>query len=120
MKNCRFCNSVELVKHGIINGKQRYLCKNCHINQMEIDTRQKYDEKVKLAAIAMFQEGLSLRAVARLLNDIFGLKISYQLVQMWFYKMHNKLKEKIEKKPIESRKIPILEMDELFTFVKKK
>ena len=89
-------------------------------HQVEIDDREKYDEKIRLAALAMFQEGLSLRAVARLLNDIFGLNVSYQLIQKWFYVMYKKLQKKLEKIPKESRQIDILEMDELYTFIKKK
>ena len=120
MKNCRFCGGFNLTKKGSIGEKPRFYCKDCQKHQLKCDGRVKYDDKIKLAATIMFQEGLGFRAIARTLKDIFAVNISYQLIQYWFEKMHIKLKEKIAKDPEKPTTIPILEMDEIFTFVKKK
>ncbi len=117
MKNCKFCNSENLVKHAKIKGNQRFLCKNCHKHQINQDNRKKYDEKVIQTAFLLFSEGNNYRRTARILNKIFNIKISYQLIVHW-------VKNKVAKLPQEtlqnkvSRDIEIVEMDELYTCFK--
>ena len=117
MKNCRFCNSEKLVKHAFINGKQRYKCRVCGRNQLKRDGRQKYDEKVVKHAFILFSEGNNYRAIARILNKVFGVNISYQLIVFWVKKAVDKMPENTYNKKV-SRDITIIEMDELYTFFK--
>ena len=60
MKNCKLCNSSELVKNGKNNlGAQRYKCKSYGITYVEGDARFEYRlEKKKLKLIKMYLEGM--------------------------------------------------------------
>jgi transposase len=117
VKNCRFCNAEKLVKHAFINGKQRYICRVCGRNQLEKDGRQKYDEEVVKTAFILFSEGNNYRAIARILNKVFRVNISYQLVIYWVQKKVSEIPENTDNNRV-SRDVAIVEMDELYTFFK--
>ncbi|MDR0695590.1 MAG: hypothetical protein LBF56_02355 [Holosporales bacterium] len=84
------------------------------MNQTEGDLRKKYPESVKNAAIAIYLEGCGFRRTARLLEKILCVKVNYQLIIHWLKLAGAKL---ISEKKHNS--IPVLEMDELYTYVKK-
>jgi transposase-like protein len=119
MKICRFCKSKNIIKHSIIKGKQRYECKKCGKYQLEKDNRQKYSKRIINTAFILFSEGNNYRRTARILSRIFNKKISYQLVLQWIQKKVDEMPENINQNVV-SRDIEIVEMDELFTFFKKK
>ncbi len=85
--------------------------------------RSRYDEKIKKMALTIYLEGNGFRQTARILSEMFGKKIWYQTVFKWIKRAglkaeeEQKAQEKQEVK--EDKKVEILEMDELFTFVKK-
>jgi transposase-like protein len=111
---CKRCGCEAFCKSGFMKGKQRYLCKSCGMNQTEGDRREKHPESLKNAAISMYLEGCGFRRISRLLEKIFCVKINYQLVIHWVKRAGAKL---ISEKRTAS--IPVLEMDELYTYVKK-
>lgn len=119
MENCKFCGSENLVKKGFVRGNQRFKCKNCKREQLEKDGRQKYSQKIIKTAFILFSEGNNYRTIARILSKVFRKKISYQLVIHW---IRNKVVQMPEN-TIENdkkREIAVVEMDELYTFFKKK
>jgi hypothetical protein len=83
------------------------------------DNREKYHETVKSAAVTMYIEGCGFRAIARILRKIFSIKINYQLVIYWIKKL-GKTVELQANTASESKSIPVLELDELFSYVQKK
>lgn len=68
---CRFCGSQEgQIKAGILpaTGSQRYKCVHCK-RRYTVEARPRgYTESVRNAAIALHQQGLGVRAVARQLD----------------------------------------------------
>jgi transposase-like protein len=118
MENCKHCGSEKLRKNGFNRGKQRYFCKDCGKSQVEGDNREKYSEAVKNAALFMYLEGIGFRSIARILRKIFSIKINYQLIIYWI-KNFGKSVEFRAKLVEKSRKIPVLELDELYTYIKK-
>ena len=64
---CPKCNASEVVKNGKILGKQRFKCKKCCF-QFTRHTPQGYAPEVKAQAVRLYSHGLSLRAVAKMLN----------------------------------------------------
>lgn len=118
MKCCKFCGYEKLVKHGIYSEKQRYKCKKCLRDQMEFDRRKKYSPKIMQTAMILFSEGNNYRRIARILNKIYKIKISYQLIVHWIKNKVTELPENTEKNNI-SKEIAIVELDELYTFFKK-
>ena len=53
----KVCGCKGLWKTGIINGKQRYRCKNCNKNQAETDGQEKYSEEERRCALVMYLKG---------------------------------------------------------------
>jgi transposase-like protein len=91
------------------------------MNQYEKDNREKYTETEKRAAILLYLEGCGFRRISRILQGIYNIKVCYQLVIQWIKKAGLKLEKDLLKTSEPTRKeIPVLEMDELFTYIQKK
>ncbi|MDR0968237.1 MAG: hypothetical protein LBL99_01205 [Holosporaceae bacterium] len=118
MINCKYCGSEAMIKKGITRGKQRYYCKSCERNQVEGDERERYPEIVRKTAKILYLEGCGFRRIALVLNCIFRINIRYQLVIHWIKKAGAQLEEKLTKSE-GKQTVPVLEMDELYTYVKK-
>jgi len=58
-------------------GSQRYLCKNCGTRYTPVAKERGYDEEIRLQALSLYLEGLSLREVSRLLS------VNHQSVANW-------------------------------------
>ena len=113
MESCKFCFGEVLVRSGFVRGKQRYKCKDCGKNQVLGDAREKYTNAVRRQAIAMYLNSMGLRAIGRVLG------IPYQLVARWVEHAGEIVEQEILKLQAEPRNIAILEMDELYTYIKK-
>jgi transposase-like protein len=119
MEICEKCGSGAFSKNGFVRGKQRYLCKVCGRNQTDGDGRKKYSEAVRNTAATLYLEGLGFRQIERVLRRIYSIKIHYQLVIHWIKRLGLKVENAIKGK-FESKKIPVLELDELYSYVQKK
>ena len=115
--SCKKCDSEALCQSGFAFGKQRYLCKLCGMNFTEGDAREKHPEHIRRAAIDLYTEGCGFRRISRLLKKIFRVDVCYQLV----IHLIKSAAQKIGRNSSVSKdKIPLLEMDELYTYIKKK
>ena len=121
MKKCKFCKSEKLVRNGKARGKQRYLCNNCKREQTEGDGRIRYENKLKRCAIVLYLEGNGLRGIARILSEIFDAKIYFQTIAKWLKQAGHIVEEEVKsmRNNENNNNIEIVEMDELFTFIKK-
>ena len=106
---CKFCSSMEYVKNGIIYNKQRYKCKKCFKTFRENDDREKYSDEIKAKAILMYLNNCGIRIIERILG------VSNVLVLHWLNNCGTIVENEVKKIKKESKKIPILEMDELYT-----
>jgi hypothetical protein len=69
----------------------------------------------------MYLEGCGFRRIARILRQIFQIKIYYQLVIHWVKRAVAQSREKNQAKDrVLATAIPVLELDELYTYVQKK
>lgn len=75
--SCVKCNSEKLVKNGIVAKKQRYRCNDCGYNYTVSQKSDVKSNDTKKLALAMYIEGLSFRAIGKILN------ISYSTVYQW-------------------------------------
>ena len=116
MEKCRHCGSERIIKTGHRDGQQKWRCKDCGKFQREVDRREKYTEKERQTAIDLYLEGCGFRRIARILSGIFNRQVCYQTVIQWIKKEAKRI-ENLEPKKEES--IQILEMDELYTYIKK-
>ena len=113
MKECIYCESNNLVKNGIVLGKQRYKCKSCGKNPRE-GCLLKYSIEQKKRVIRAYTRGAGIRAIA----DIE--QMNNELVLYWIKTIGRRVKELKGKEIKEYNEIEILEMDELWTYVGKK
>ena len=107
--DCPKCNSKEIVKDGIVKGKQRYFCKDCSYHYT-VKQRGKPPE-LKRLALQLYLEGLGFRSIERV------LKVSNVSVMNWIKSFGQQLEE-IKRRGEES--IDTVEMDELHTYISRK
>ena len=111
---CPRCGSKEIRKAGKPRGKQQYQCKEC---ERKFITALNYSKAFKQKAIATFYEGNSGRAVGRI------MEINKSTVYNWIKKLDEKIENSDcaeEKETAETQTVDIIEMDELFAYIKEK
>ncbi len=79
MPVCPRCHAPEFqIKDGRTSaGSQRYKCKQCGRRYTPTPRESGYDEEVRLQALTLYLEGVSLREVARILS------VNHQSVANW-------------------------------------
>ena len=65
--SCPKCQSIEVVKNGKVQGKQRYKCKSCSLQFTRLTPRGRPAQE-KAMAVTLYTLGLSIRAIARLIG----------------------------------------------------
>ena len=113
-KECKKCKSQALVKNGHQDGIQRYKCKDC--GSVFRGKESRYSPDFKLDAIMMYINSMGIRAIARI------KKVHNSVISTWIKQIGKVTKEAfIEKvQVVQPKDISVLELDELFTYVKKK
>jgi transposase-like protein len=112
MKYCSKCKSRNICKDGMMNSKQRYLCKDCKYRFTRKQTELGINGKLGMVqqAIKLHLENVSFRGIGRLLG------VNFQTVINW-------LKVESNKVDIESFKpdiAEIAELDEMHLYLGKK
>ena len=105
---CPKCQSMEVVKNGKVQGKQRYKCKSCSLQFTRLTPRGRPAQE-KAMAVTLYTLGLSIRAIARLIG------VSPTAVLKWiktFAKTHYE-------KPAPGDAI-IVELDEMWHYLRSK
>jgi transposase-like protein len=113
---CKECGSEKYVKNGFVHGVQRYKCRECGLNFVEGDKRQKYTIMDKLKVLKLYLENCGIRSIERLT----GIRNSQ--ISQWIESAAEDVKAELKKSQgnIKSVKdIAILELDELCTYIKK-
>lgn len=64
---CPKCQSIEVVKNGKVQGKQRYKCKSCSLQFTRLTPRGRPAQE-KAMAVTLYTLGLSIRAIAKLIG----------------------------------------------------
>ena len=115
--NCKHCGSSSYSKFGKTNNKkQRYKCRDCGRSFRGGDCREKYSKEVKFRAINYYLRGARIRSIASCEGT------SGSLVLHWIRRAGVILKDYMDsiKVPNNAKEIEILEIDEMFSYVKKK
>ncbi len=113
-EECIECKSKRIIKNGHQDGKQRYKCKDC--GKVFRDSQPKYTTEFKMEVVMMYLNSVGLRAIERI------KKVHNSLVSYWVKQAGQVAKQKFyeELDKVQSQDIQILEIDELFTYCKKK
>jgi transposase len=111
MLSCKRCGGVRFIKNGIVSGKQRYQCKDCHHRFREGDNRTNDKIAAKKALCVLFYSMAkgSFRMLGHLLNT------DHTLVYRWIRKFGESLPE-----PAVSGTITEMEFDEMWHFIGQK
>ncbi|RVT73087.1 IS1 family transposase [Flavobacterium sufflavum] len=107
---CPKCQDSKIVKSGVINQKQRYLCKNCNYFFTVNKIGKKIDDYYVTKALQLYLEGLSYREIERIIG------VSHVSISNW-------IKSFNIKKPVNTNYHPtykILNHLELIEYIKNK
>lgn len=74
---CPKCQNYHIIKSGIINSKQRYLCKKCSYFFTVNKIGKKIDDYYVTKALQLYLEGLSFREIERIIG------VSHVTVSNW-------------------------------------
>ena len=80
--SCPKCESIEIIRSGVVNERQRYKCKRCNYYFTVRRLGKHIDRYYVVKALQLYLEGLSYREIERLLG------ISHVTVSNWV-KQHN-------------------------------
>ncbi|MEN8815634.1 MAG: hypothetical protein ABF274_02020 [Nonlabens sp.] len=84
MKICPSCSSGNQIKSGVINGRQRYKCKDCNYYFTVDKIGKKIDDYYVNKALQLYLEGLTYREIERILG------ISHVSILNWVKKYNIK------------------------------
>ncbi|CAM3849745.1 transposase [Flavobacterium branchiophilum] len=107
---CPKCQNTTLSKSGVINSKQRYLCKKCNYYFTVNKLGKKIDDYYVTKSLQLYLEGLSYREIERIIG------VSHVTISNW-------VKAFKIKKPSHGNYHPtykIFNHTELVEFIKKK
>ncbi|AOZ98750.1 transposase [Flavobacterium commune] len=108
--SCPKCQENKIVKSGVINQKQRYLCKKCNYFFTVSKLGKKIDDYYVTKALQLYLEGLSYREIERIIG------VSHVSISNW-------IKSFNIKKPVNTNYHPtykILNHLELVEYIKNK
>ena len=108
MPTCKKCSSENVVKSGIVSGKQRYQCKDCKCNFREGDNRTNDKIEVKKALCILLYA--MAKGSFRMMGRILG--IDHSLVYRWIRAFGESLPE-----PEVPGDIRHMEFDEMWHFI---
>ena len=75
--NCPKCAGAEYTKNGVVNGLQRYRCKQCAYNYTVERKSTTIDTDKKRLAVILYLEGVRITSISEL------LKVSHVSVLNW-------------------------------------
>ena len=105
MLNCPRCCSVARVKSGVINGPQRYKCKECQYLYTVPHKSDTSTPAQRRLAVTLYLEGLGFRSIGRILG------FSHVAIYQWI----NALGKEVTQ--IKRHAAQIVDMDELHSYV---
>jgi len=104
---CPKCRSVEIVKSGIVKGRQRYKCRTCQYYFSVMKEGKSIDPYYVIKALQLYIEGVSLREIERILG------ISHVSVMNWIKRYNIKAPENLDYRPT----YKVLNHAELIAFI---
>jgi len=111
--SCPKCHSKNHIKNGFVREQQRYRCQDCFCNFIHGDARNKYDNKARNLVIRMYLNNCGFRRISEI------LQVPLTTCFKWIKNAGQIVDEMAKDRKDQVEEIEILEMDELYTFVKK-
>ena len=109
---CKHCGSERTRKNGVSQGYQRFKCNAC--GRTFSGTPERHSEGKKRLAVYMTMNGVGVRKIALLLGT------SHVNVLNWLKKAYCDMAKFLESSRSDySEEVDVIELDEIYTFVKK-
>jgi putative transposase len=81
---CDKCGSIRVYKYGKYGNKQVFKCKDCsHKFRDSFLKKVKFSPELVTLTLDLYFSGLSLRKVARNINDHFDIELNYSTIYGW-------------------------------------
>ena len=113
MLNCPKCGSKKVRKNGKSRGMQRMIC--CECGKTFPSEPKRISKEIKQKALMMYLNNVGIRKIALIFN------VSPTSVLRWIKNAHKLLMELIKNfNPLSHDKADIIELDEIYTYVKKR
>lgn len=81
---CPSCGSIRMVRYGHSDGKQIFKCRDCGKKSREgLLKKAQYSPETITLTLDLYFSGMSLRKIARTLNDHFDMDIGKSTVYRW-------------------------------------
>jgi transposase-like protein len=82
---CDRCGSIRVIRYGTSANKQTFYCKDCHhkFREPSLIKKAKFTPELVTLTLDLYFLGLSLRKVARNINDHFGLSLGSTTIYTW-------------------------------------
>lgn len=81
---CDRCGSITVIRYGSCAGKQTFYCKECHHKfTPNLLKKAKYSPELVTLTLDLYFSGLSLRKIARSINDHFNLNLGSASIYRW-------------------------------------
>ncbi len=105
--NCPRCKCERQTKDGIIQGRQRYKCKECNYRYTVQQKSTAKSKELKRYALQLYLEGLGFRSIGRL------LKVSNVSVLNWI----RSFGKEVQSLQSENSEIEFVELDEMHSYI---
>jgi putative transposase len=110
---CDKCGSIRVIKYGFSDGKQIYKCRDCkHKFRYSLIKKAKYSPDTVSVTLDLYFSGMSLRKIARVVQNQTNSKLSYLTVYRWMEEFIPKISEYVD--PLAPRLSDVWHGDELF------
>lgn len=104
--DCPKCGGSVYSKDGIVQGRQRYLCKGCRYRYTVERRAGTGDAATKRQALELYLEGLGMRSIGRLLD------FSNVTILRWIRAFGESLPQIKQEEPV-----TVMELDEMHTYI---
>ena len=108
--SCPKCSKEDLIKSGVIKGRQRFNCKSCNYSFTVLKQGKSIDPYYVIKSLQLYIEGISFREIERILG------ISHVSVMNWVKKYNIKAPENYEYRP----SYKVLNHSELINYIQSK
>ena len=113
MQECPYCKSTKIRKNGTSRGTQRLHCRNC--NKTFAQNPKRFSKEDKYKALMMYLNNVGIRKIA------LFFETSPTSVLRWIRNAHKLLQSLLANfNPLNTNKADIIELDEIYTYVKKR
>jgi transposase-like protein len=85
---CDRCGSIRVIRYGKSGNKQTFYCKDCgrKFTEPTLLRKAKYNPELISLTLDLYFSGLSLRKIARNINDHFDMELNFSTIYKWIQK----------------------------------